>query len=82
MPESPPHLAVIQEPPAFCEYANGKCDQSFEIAQHSDVLFLYPNEPSLIANVIEEAAKLLRATAHNALGVPRHWITWKDLGNL
>jgi nucleoside 2-deoxyribosyltransferase len=80
VPELSPRLAAIQQPPAFCEYANGKCDQSFEIARRSDVLFLYPNEPALIAIVIEEAAKLLRATAHNALGVPRQWITWKDLG--
>jgi len=78
--EPTPQLAVIQQPPAFCEYANGKCDQSFELARRSDVLFLYPNEPALIAIVIEEAAKLLRATSHCALGVPRQWITWKDLG--
>jgi hypothetical protein len=35
---------TIQQPPAFCEYATGPCDQSFETARRADVLLLYPSQ--------------------------------------
>lgn len=72
--------AATRQPPSFCEYANGRCDQNFDTARRSGVLFLYPNQPELIATVIEEAAKLLRATASSTMNAPRDWVTWKDLG--
>lgn len=68
-------LSLLNQPPDFCQYAGGKCDQSFESIAQSEALFLYPNEPEIIAATIEEATKQLR-TADGA----KRWLTWKDLG--
>lgn len=68
-------LNLLQEPPVFCEYVAGKCDQSFENSQRSECLFLYPTEPQIIANTIDEAISQLRS-----LGSARKWLSWKDLG--
>lgn len=68
-------LPLINQPPAFCEYCAGKCDQSFDRVLPSEALFLYPNEPQIISATIEEAARQLRV----AVGSKR-WLTWKDLG--
>lgn len=68
-------LSLITQPPAFCEYASGRCDQVFDDAPKSDGLFLYANEPTIISDTIEEAAKQLRVAAGN-----QSWLTWKDLG--
>jgi hypothetical protein len=65
----------ITEAPEFCEYAAGPCDQSFKETRTSDGLFLYPNEPKVIADPIEEAIQQLRR-----LSGERSWISWKDLG--
>jgi hypothetical protein len=70
-----PQLRLLKEPPLFCEYAGGKCDQTFDDATQSEALFLYSNEPLIIASAIEEAVKKL----HVATGGKR-WLTWKDLG--
>jgi nucleoside 2-deoxyribosyltransferase len=71
--ENPSQLPLISEPPAFCEYATGPCDQSFADAQKSETLFLYPNDPQIIAATLEEACTKLRS----ATGKP--CATWKDL---
>jgi hypothetical protein len=71
---------VVIHPPSLCEYANGPCDQTFDDAQHCDGIFLYPNEPEVIAVTIEEAAKLLQSTTSYGLGGPRQWRTWKEIG--
>lgn len=68
-------LPLLSQPPAFCEYAGGPCDQSFENISQSEALFLYPNEPEIISATIEEAARRLRVAA-----ATKRWITWKDLG--
>jgi hypothetical protein len=47
----------IKNPPSFCEYAGGPCDQSFEKVISSDGLFLYPSDPPLIAKTIDEAIR-------------------------
>jgi hypothetical protein len=65
----------ITEPPAFCEYAGGQCDQSFELVPRSAGLFLYPSEPEIIANTIERAAQELTRVAGN-----QRWTSWKHLG--
>jgi hypothetical protein len=43
----------IRKPPMFCEYANGRCDQEFGSEVVSQGIFLYPNEPEIIASTIE-----------------------------
>ncbi len=70
-----PQLSLLSQPPPFCEYASGPCDQTFNDVLKSEALFLYPNEPEIIASTIEEAARQLRIAA----GAKR-WFTWKDLG--
>jgi len=66
---------LIAEPPAYCEYAGGACDQAFGNRPISDGLFLYPNEPGIIADTIEECIPKLISTAEGGL-----WISWRDLG--
>jgi hypothetical protein len=68
-------LPLLTQPPSFCEYAAGPCDQSFENAPQSEALFLYPNDPEIIAATVEEAASRLRLAAGE-----KRWFTWKDLG--
>src|SRR6202521_13050 len=65
----------LHEPPPYCEYAGGACDQSFGDAITSDGFFLYPNDPTIIASTIEEAVRNLRRMPGG-----EGWKTWKDLG--
>ena len=67
-------LPLIAQPPGFCEYAGGACDQTFDHPARSEGLFLYPNEPQIIAGTIEEAVQQLR------IATTKQWLTWKDLG--
>lgn len=71
------HFSIVTEPPAFCAYADGACDQSFTDAPRPDGLFLYPSDPIIIASTIEESVQHLKRAA----GAKR-WLTWKDLGVL
>lgn len=80
MPGSPNVVPVINHPPAFCEYSNGPCDQSFDDAAHCDALLLYPSEPEIIARTIEEAAQLLQSTGTYSLSGPLRLRTWKEIG--
>jgi nucleoside 2-deoxyribosyltransferase len=73
--EVTPQLSLLTRPPAFCGYAGGACDQSFDNILRSEALFLYPNEPEIISATIEEAARQLRVAAGT-----KRWLTWKDLG--
>lgn len=68
-------IPLIAQPPAFCEYSGGHCDQSFDGQLRSDAVFLYPSEPEIIAATIEESVRQLRM----ATGL-RSWITWKEFG--
>jgi len=65
--------AVTQLPPAFCQYANGPCDQDFEGTAASAAILLYPAEPQEIAQAIEAAVVEMRKTA-----APQKWRTWRD----
>lgn len=49
----------VTEPPSYCQYASGPCDQSLAGALSTDVYFFYSSKPEVIANTIEEGAKLL-----------------------
>jgi hypothetical protein len=68
-------LPLIAQPPSYCQYAVGRCDQTFDNPVRSGALFIYPNEPEIIASTIEEALNQLKATANG-----RNWVGWKDLG--
>ena len=63
----------LGEPPGFCQYAAGPCDQEFQGVQPSQGILLYPMEPRQIAATIEEAANLIRR--QNASSV---WRTWRE----
>lgn len=65
---------LITEPPEFCEYAGGACDQTFGNPTTSDGFFVYPNDPEIIASTIEESITKLKSTSQR-----KHWISWKDL---
>jgi hypothetical protein len=65
----------VTQPPLFCEYATGACDQSFEFVSRSHGLFLFPSDPPIIANTIESAVQELCRVA----GYKR-WTSWKHLG--
>ena len=65
---------LLTQPPSFCEYASGKCDQDFDSLKRSNGLFLYPSKPEIIASTIEEGVEQLRAA-----GGSGGWLTWKDL---
>jgi hypothetical protein len=67
-------FSLLAQPPPFCEYAAGPCDQIFENTPTSEALFLYPNEPQIIATTIEESARQLRIANSS-----KRWLTWKDL---
>ena len=63
----------IQQPPAFCQYADGPCDQSFAGTKEVRTLFLYPSYPPIIASTVEAASAKLRGST------PVGSITWRDL---
>lgn len=62
------------EPPNYCEYAGGACDQNLVFPKSPDGLFLYPSDPDFIASTIEESAVQLKLKAPK-----QQWVTWKDL---
>ena len=63
----------IQEPPKYCEYTAGPCDQVFDNIEPTTGFFLYPSEPSHIASTIQNTADLLSEKGDNG------WMTWKKL---
>jgi hypothetical protein len=65
----------ITQPPHFCEYAAGPCDQNFDYIPRSQGLFLYPSTPAIIANTIEAAVQEMSRVAGH-----KRWTSWKHLG--
>ena len=61
------------QPPTFCQYADGECDQSFANQPHRTGIFLYPSDPPQIADTVEAAAKKLRKRFPE-----QTWLTWRD----
>ncbi|MFZ7102861.1 MAG: P-loop ATPase, Sll1717 family [Peptococcaceae bacterium] len=57
----------------YCQYTNCLCNQTYDISNVSKGVFLYPNEPLIISNTIEEAIKNFKRTRPNEC-----WKTWKD----
>jgi len=70
-----PDRPSITIPPSFCEYAAGPCDNRFTNPPVSDGLLLYPSEPELFANTIEQSIPKLKSTTQG-----KSWLSWKDLG--
>lgn len=46
-------LLSINEPPGFCQYAGGPCDQSFANQQSADAFFVYPSQQEIIATTVD-----------------------------
>lgn len=67
-------LPLVAQPPSFCEYAAGQCDQLFDGIARSEAVFLYPNEPMIISATVEEAIKQLRMASTD-----KRWLSWRDL---
>ena len=64
----------IFDPPSFCEYANGACDQDFATISQTEAFFIYPTEPVVLAGTIRGAVGQLRDH-----GSPAAWKTWEDM---
>ncbi len=60
--------------PAFCQYSNGPCNQSFENLQENEAFFIYPAEPSILSATIYESVKQLQLH-----GAKKNWISWESL---
>jgi hypothetical protein len=58
----------------FCQYAGGKCPETFSEPNQETILFLYPSKPQVISSTIEEAASSISAKNTN-----KSYITWRDL---
>ena len=69
----PPPIIEIRQPPSFCQYAGGPCDQDFTSLSPSRALFLYPSEPKNISSTIEGAVRLLRLREPTI-----SWLTWRE----
>lgn len=63
----------MHTPPAFCEYADGPCDQDFGSLTSSKALFLFSSKQETIAATIEAAASQLDRSNGE------RWRTWKNL---
>jgi hypothetical protein len=50
----------LREPPIYCQYASGPCDQEFSKEYASTGVFLYPSKPINVAIAIEGAVDLLK----------------------
>jgi hypothetical protein len=59
------HLPLIQQPPQYCQYSIGNCDQVFDTVRQTSVYFFYSSKPELIARTIEEGIRKLKAASPN-----------------
>jgi nucleoside 2-deoxyribosyltransferase len=62
------------EPPAYCQYAAGPCNQSFACYKANDAFFAFGSDPSTIASTVQSAVEQLRRSKPN-----HRWASWKDL---
>jgi hypothetical protein len=68
-----PQPLPILDPPSFCAYAGGECDQQFADIVSARGLFLYGSKPAPIASTIAAAATLLDDTSSG------RFATWRDM---
>jgi hypothetical protein len=66
-------LPLLQQPPAYCAYASGECNEDFGSIRLVDGLFLFGSEPQPIASTLERTAKLLGDQSKEL------WATWRDM---
>jgi hypothetical protein len=66
-------IEVLRTPPAYCHYADGRCDQRFSEIRNTEAVFLYPSDPAPMADTIEGAVTVLSQWDGN-----KHWLTWRD----
>ena len=64
-------IAGVDQPPPFCQYSSGPCDQLF-VGTRSRGIFLYPSDPEGIAATIERAVDALKEEPGSS------WLTWRD----
>ncbi len=62
------------EPPVFCQYANGSCDQHIAGHAKSEAFFIYPSQPVHLASTVRECVRQLRKYSSDDL-----WVCWEDL---
>ena len=63
---------TIQQPPAYCQYSVGPCDQSFDGIDKVKGVVLYPSHPPQIAAVIQTAVERLNSRSNG------DWLSWRD----
>ena len=63
----------IKEPPSFCQYAEGPCDQDFSTQPALTGLVLYPSKPPAIAETIEAGTSKLAPSLEGEV------MTWREL---
>ncbi len=68
-----PSVSIIQ-PPDFCQYAGGACDQTFANLGSVTAFFLYPSQPEIIANTVAETIRQLQRVASGY-----NWLSWQEL---
>jgi hypothetical protein len=61
------------QPPEYCEYSSGPCDQSFAEVPHARAVVLYPSEPEQLAATVEAAVRNLKEVTGN-----NSWVVWRD----
>lgn len=64
---------ALHQPPPFCQYSGGACDQTFVDVPASHSVVLYPSEPEPIATAIERAVALVKEDNRS-----KPWLTWRD----
>lgn len=67
-------LRDVRLPPAYCQYADGPCEQDFSANTPCDGLFLFPSQPPQIAATIESAMQRLERS-----GGDRTWKSWRQM---
>jgi hypothetical protein len=68
-----PATLPVLDPPDYCEYEAGPCDQDFTRIRRARALFLYPSRPDTIASTIEAGVGVLRKRFATDT-----WTTWKE----
>lgn len=63
-----------RNPPEYCQYVDGPCDQDFSSATACNALFLFPSVPRQIAATIESTKQKLELTSGD-----RTWKSWRQL---
>lgn len=60
-------------PPTYCQYCTARCDQSFSGLTPTRAIVLYPSEPAIVSESIEQTVRQLRLAHGHAT-----WLSWKD----